>query len=263
MTVTERADVTDLVELATVKARLGVTGSAEDALLSGLIEDASSKIVSYLGGFDLARQTYTETARGYDRTRLPLSRWPVDSDSVSVTVGGDTETEFTVESPDVGVLWLEDGWEDDDEELIAVSYKAGYLIPQTTTAKGNLTTWASATAYVAGAWVRPSTPSLSPYYMECTTAGTSGGTEPTWPDAGSAVTDNSAVWTARKAWELPKAIRNAAWLGVQQERARLVRADPSLSRWTDGSLSESYFESAVSAELPPSVTRALDRWRLL
>lgn len=262
MTVTTRADVTDLVELATVKSRLGVTGSAEDALLGGLIEDASSKIVSYLGDFDLARQTYTETARGYDRTRLPLSRWPVDPDSVSVIVDGDAETEFTVETPEVGILWLEDGWEDDDEDLISVSYQAGYLIPQTASAKGNLTTWAADATYVAGAWVRPSTPSLSPYYMECTTAGTSDSTEPTWPAAGSTVTDNTAVWTARQAWELPKAIRNAAWLAVQQERARLVRSDPSLRSWTDGSLSETYFQSIADADLPASVTRVLDRWRL-
>lgn len=59
------------------------------------------------------------------------------------------------------------------------------------------TAWASATAYTVGA-VRRATvldPSKTFAYV-CTTAGTSGASEPTWPTvAGQTVTDNGTVWT--------------------------------------------------------------------
>lgn len=57
--------------------------------------------------------------------------------------------------------------------------------------------WATATAYVVGDRVEPTTPNTFVY--ECTTAGTShASTEPTWPTTGigtSTVSDGTAVWT--------------------------------------------------------------------
>ena len=261
--VTTKADVTDLIELATVKTRLGISGSSEDSLLGDLIDEASSAIVDYVGR-DLARQSYTETMKGLGRTRVLLSRFPVDSDSLTVTIEGVAEDEYAVESAETGVVWLEDAWDDrwEDEETVSVSYKAGYLIPQATSAKGNLTTWTANTAYVAGAWVRPSTPSLSPYYMECTTAGTTGASEPTWPAAGSTVTDGTVVWTARRAWELPKVIRSCAWLTVQDLYSRQGAERPGLVSWSAAGHSETYASDSSSADLPPNVKRTLDRWRL-
>lgn len=57
--------------------------------------------------------------------------------------------------------------------------------------------WASVTAYALGAYVKPTTP--NGYRYECTTAGTSGTSEPTWPTTiGATVTDGTVVWTCRK-----------------------------------------------------------------
>jgi len=67
--------------------------------------------------------------------------------------------------------------------------------------------WAASTAYAvvvagdagAGAVVKPTT--YNGFYFEATAAGTSGGSEPTWPTAiGSTVTDGGVTWTAIDAW---------------------------------------------------------------
>ena len=56
--------------------------------------------------------------------------------------------------------------------------------------------WVTVTAYTITDTAVPTTP--NGYAYDCTTAGTSGGSEPTWPTtAGDTVTDGTAVWTAR------------------------------------------------------------------
>lgn len=56
--------------------------------------------------------------------------------------------------------------------------------------------YATSTGYAIGDAVVPTTP--AGLWYECTTAGTSGGTEPTWPTAaGATVTDGGVVWTCR------------------------------------------------------------------
>ncbi len=53
---------------------------------------------------------------------------------------------------------------------------------------------ATSTAYAVGAQVKPAATPL--YIYQCTTAGTSGGSAPTWPTAvGATVTDGTVVWT--------------------------------------------------------------------
>ena len=60
----------------------------------------------------------------------------------------------------------------------------------------NVSAWAASTAYSLGAKVKPTTANGNVY--ECTTAGTSGTTEPTWPTVdGATVTDGTVVWTCR------------------------------------------------------------------
>jgi len=57
--------------------------------------------------------------------------------------------------------------------------------------------WASSTAYSVGNIVRASTLQASGLVFRCTTAGTSGGSEPAWgTDIGSTITDGTVVWTA-------------------------------------------------------------------
>lgn len=54
--------------------------------------------------------------------------------------------------------------------------------------------WKASTAYVVGQVVHPVT--LNGYFYKCTTAGTSGGSEPTWgTTVGGTTSDNTAVWT--------------------------------------------------------------------
>ena len=56
--------------------------------------------------------------------------------------------------------------------------------------------WAASTAYALGDFVVPATHNDRIY--ECTTAGTSGTAEPTWPTAeGGTVADNTVTWTCR------------------------------------------------------------------
>jgi len=56
--------------------------------------------------------------------------------------------------------------------------------------------WAPNTAYSLGDKITPTTKNGNVY--ECTTAGTSGSTEPTWPTSeGDTVTDGTVVWTCR------------------------------------------------------------------
>ena len=59
------------------------------------------------------------------------------------------------------------------------------------------TAWAASTAFSVGDVRRATTSQNSGLVFECTTAGTSGSSEPTWPtDMGSTLTDNTVVWTA-------------------------------------------------------------------
>lgn len=67
----------------------------------------------------------------------------------------------------------------------------------TITPTDGIADWQATTAYSLGDTVEPTTPNTFAYV--CTTAGTSGSTEPTWPTSGigSTVTDGTAVWTLR------------------------------------------------------------------
>ena len=53
-------------------------------------------------------------------------------------------------------------------------------------------TWAATTAYSVGGSVQPVTPDGKRYY--CVVAGTSGGTQPTWPTIGNTVVDGTVTW---------------------------------------------------------------------
>tara|TARA_A100001201_G_scaffold2602_3_gene6657 strand:+ start:972 stop:1865 length:894 start_codon:yes stop_codon:yes gene_type:complete len=59
------------------------------------------------------------------------------------------------------------------------------------------TAWAASTAFSVGDVRRATASQNSGLVFECTTAGTSGSSEPSWPtDIGSTITDNTVVWTA-------------------------------------------------------------------
>ena len=54
--------------------------------------------------------------------------------------------------------------------------------------------WAPSTAVVLGEKSYPISSATESRYFECTTAGTTGASEPTWPTSGT-VNDGTAVWT--------------------------------------------------------------------
>ena len=60
-----------------------------------------------------------------------------------------------------------------------------------------VTAWAASTSYSVGDIRRAATAQVTGLFFRCTTAGTSGSSEPKWgTDIGSTVTDNNCVWTA-------------------------------------------------------------------
>lgn len=194
---------TALVELATVKARLGITGSGEDTLLAGYIADVSSAFNSFLGR-PLYRQQYKETTWGTGAQRLILSRMPVERGTITATIDGVAETDFIAEDTEAGILFLEGGWpETDGDPDTVVTYWAGYHVP------GVVAAWAATAARSAGAWARAT--AGAPFLFEVTTGGTTGSTEPTWPTTvGGTVTDGTVIWTARAAQELPAWVSTVA-----------------------------------------------------
>ena len=61
--------------------------------------------------------------------------------------------------------------------------------------------WVAETAYSLGAIVKPAAGYTEGCLYECTTAGTSGTTQPTWPTTdGQTVGDGTATWTCRAMW---------------------------------------------------------------
>ena len=252
-----KADTTDLIELSEVKSRLGITAVTYDTVLGYIIDDVSSAVNIYLGR-ELARQQYKESLQGRGRQRIFLSAVPVDEDTVSVVEAGVTLTEatdFTFEDHDAGGIYKSGGWHDDFDEDVVATYYGGYLMP------GVVATWAVNTARTAGDWVKPTSPSLSPRLMICTTAGTSHAvTEPTWPAAGSTVTDGTAVWTAHYAWELPSDLKRLAFAAVKHQYETQEMVGGLVEARFEG-LSERYSES-TSVGLPSWITTGLDRWRL-
>ena len=255
----------DLVTLDTVKDRLGLSADYEqDARLEDLIAEASSAIAEYLGR-PIARQRYLETLSGNARERLALARFPVDRDSVTLTIDDTAETDFTVEDPSQGLLWREGAWPHGEgvgvyaerpEENVAVTYKAGYVLP------GLIDAWANSATLTVGRWVRP-TSAVGDLLMEVTTGGVAGASEPTWPTtAGSTVTSSAAILTARNALELPRVIQSAAWLVVHELYTSMTRGLGVRAVESDGQRVEYQSDANQRGGLPVGVMRMLDGWRI-
>ena len=77
----------DLVQLATIKSWLGVTSSADDALLSALITQISRAIYNYINRSFVLPGNVTEAYDGSGRESLILRNWPVGAISAVVVDG--------------------------------------------------------------------------------------------------------------------------------------------------------------------------------
>lgn len=248
-----RAKVADLIPIATLKTRLGISGSTEDDQLAGWIEEMTEDFGRLTERGTLALQQYRETHRLGKRSRkLVLSRAPVEKGSITVTVDGTAETDFELQGHAAGILWREDGWGVDED--IVVTYRAGWIVPDMIAA------WVASTGYGGAdekAWVRPTDPSDTPFLMEATTAGTSDADEPMWPTTiGGTVTDGTVVWTARAVEELPKPLRGLAIAAVQELR----EAAPRMVASERGATTIAYFEDGELYSR--RLLRALERWAL-
>lgn len=97
-----------LVTLAKTKARLGISVTTYDTKLTEIIDEVSQLIVDYLG-YDLAKQTYTETLAGNQRPYLLLARLPIVS-VTSVSYQGVAVSDTSIADAYAGILYREDGW---------------------------------------------------------------------------------------------------------------------------------------------------------
>lgn len=217
--------ISRLLSATAARSYLGLGSDTSYDATIGALQDTIARSFAEILGFPLPRQRYEETVAGNGRQRLILSVRPLDRDDLTVTLDDveldDAADEFSIDDPRQGVLFRSYGWSsadvlpgNDGLGNIVVTYRAGYVLPEV------LSTWAANDTTIANAttkWIRPTSPALSLFLFEVTTAGTLGATEPTWPTtAGSTVTSGTAVLTARDAYELPAPITLAAqiWLKV-------------------------------------------------
>ena len=102
--VTSAASTRALTTAAHVTASTGL-GTVD----ASLILAASALVVSRLG-YELAKETVTETLQGTDRFRLLVSRVPVISISAATANGTSIATEITIEDKALGFLYRSSGW---------------------------------------------------------------------------------------------------------------------------------------------------------
>lgn len=212
-----------IIDLAAVKTELGITDSASDAKLTRLIDAATA---AFAGAYGLQREfwrrTVEESVVGRGGELLFVENWPVES-VTSITEAGTTVTasEYSIEGWRRDRIYRDNGWARDsqggfayftstgNEEFDTVAtYVGGWVMPE------KLSDWTASTAYAVGDFVRSSSTS-DLFLFECTAAGTSDSSEPTWPTTeDGTVVDNGATWTARYATEFPQDLREAAYITV-------------------------------------------------
>lgn len=128
------ADTQDLTILATVKTRLGISGSSEDALLEALIHEASGRIARFCRR-SFALETVTQTIRlqGERPDFLMLERRPV-TEITAVTVDDvaldaadwllDADAGMLRRlSSDTAICW--------SGAIVEIDYEAGYALLET------------------------------------------------------------------------------------------------------------------------------------
>lgn len=253
-----------LISLSQVKLYLSITDTSLDTLYAQIITDASSAMIEFIGVHP-GRQRYQETGHGDGSTRRYLSRLPVEPGTLSITLDGDAlvegvdeTTEWSLEEPSTGRVYRQSGWPVSSTTTYNLTYiyYAGFLLPD------QITTWAATTAHTAGSWVRPiSAVAPSLFRFECTTAGTTGASQPVWPTTlGGTVTDGSVVWTARAAQELPPVVSQWCYAEfLRQLKSRKMTPGVS-SRAVEG-VTESYFATHIGGPLPVPVMNGLTTFR--
>lgn len=262
-----------VIPLATVKTELGITGSGSDTKLSRIIA-AVGRVFAGPEGMRRAfwRQTLSEQSPGYGGQVLPLSHWPVES-VTSVTLGTSTVTAstYSVAQQRKDGLYSSSGWTRTGRPALggSISGIASYDLDYTTVYVGGwvmpdkISEWAASTAYSVGDFVESTDPA-DLLLFECTTAGTSASTEPTWPTtAAGTVTDSTVTWTARAAVKLPEDIQEMALATVMEWfKPGLSPAPPGIAEdaW-DGGRIRYDTAATVGRVLPGAFSSALAEYR--
>lgn len=257
-----------IVPVETVRAELGLD-STSDPKLRRLIYAAGSAFAGMGGlGRPFLRQTFLEKTQGDGGPLLVLSRWPIES-VTSVTYGISdpttiTASEYSIALEGRNALYRSTGWSGPCEDIrqrvvtggdfysYSATYVAGWVPPGD--GPGLVDKWRATTARVAGSFVKPDSAANGAITLlyECTTAGTSGASEPTWPTtSGSTVTDGTVTWTARDAMELPFDFQEAAIVTVKAWMDGGLDAAAGISSERHGSMEVVYDTAATRGALPP------------
>ena len=147
LTVTTTSTSEYMTTLASMKAQMGVTTTADDDLWTDNILAAGEAVASYVGYWPM-RQRYTETVAGYGSLKLMLSSTPIRSIS-SIRIDGqlvDPAT-YTVEKPLAGIVYRDKGWPwtagvewdleahvvpNSELKRFSVDYEAGWVLTTST-----------------------------------------------------------------------------------------------------------------------------------
>ena len=110
VTVTVPPSTTKLIALADLKAILGITDSANDALLSNIIQRGSDAIARFCNRV-FAQRTVIETLPGPGGQLLKLKFSPIVT-LTSIAYDGETvdSDSYTLTEPDAGMVYREAGW---------------------------------------------------------------------------------------------------------------------------------------------------------
>ncbi len=143
ITITVPAQNFDLTTLERVKERLRIKHTSKDIQLKLMITGVSKSLVRKLGR-SFARETLSETVKGYGTTKLMLTRSPIVSIS-SILVDTTPVIDFVIEDAENSILYRRVGWAwsvvngfmgigfnpvpGSEESIFVVVYEAGYNLP--------------------------------------------------------------------------------------------------------------------------------------
>lgn len=206
---------------APVKDLIGTpSGTAEEiaatvAEQQRFIDFAGEKVAAVLDERILYRQRYRSRQPGSDQLELELPQWPAEAEALEIE-GVSLDT-YRLNEVWKRYVYRNSGWgatshgsritqqpvAGTEIDNLRVDFTAGYLMP------GQITPWEASRAYIKdssssvgtvlplfGSWILPTDPQ-NKLRFECTTAGTTAGTEPVWPVA--------------EPWEAGRAYANDEW----------------------------------------------------
>lgn len=285
----------DLIALAQVQRYMSqpMDQPTLDLFTMDLIPAASSAMIEFIG-IHPGRQRYEQASYGTygfgyysggtggiygDRgSRRNLIRIPTEPGTLSINLNGEDLVEavdlpgapdsdwshWRMEDAQIGQLYRPLGWLNFGAlpgMNIIDRYYAGFLLPN------DVSTWKPTTAYTVGQFVRATHPCITRF--ECTTAGTSGSSEPAWliniSDAGTTITDGSTTWTVRAAVEIPVIVAQWCWIEIfRAYNNRFRPAGMALSFAGGlgvGGVREEWKPGISDAELSPATMSGLTRLR--